>query len=222
MPTRHLSAADYDPVTSSVTITAKHTEQLPGISTFDYVPTDSTYTTSFITMKTDTYLNICLEQAAKSPLHYRHGAVVVRGGKVIGKGYNDHRSGFDGGALKTGRLSLGSKQGSTVANPKKNQKLKRDRVESEDQVNKAFTPFESLGGGGKLANTPLSMHSEMMAIHSALSTSSTFASSAVSSEKPCFKLPGGSKPQLRLRREAVKSYVKIICEAAPAQSTAGS
>jgi hypothetical protein len=34
-------------------------------------------------MKTDNYLDLCLDQAAKSPLRYRHGAV-VHGGKVIG------------------------------------------------------------------------------------------------------------------------------------------
>ncbi|KAI4693356.1 uncharacterized protein J4E88_001727 [Alternaria novae-zelandiae] len=160
-------------------------------------------------MKTDNYLNLCLEQAAKSPLRYRHGAIIVRGGKVIGQGYNDHRSGFDGGALKTGRLPLRSS-------------TKRELGIPEGHVNKTFTPFESMGGGGKLANTPLSMHSEMMAIHSALSASSTLASSAVSSEKPCFKLSGDSKRKSRLRREAINSYVKAICEAALAQSTAAS
>jgi len=158
-------------------------------------------------MKTDDYLNLCLEQAAKSPLRYRHGAIIVRGGKVIGHGYNDHRSGFDG-ALKTGRLPLRS--------------TKRELGGPEDHVNRTFTPFENMGGGGKLANTPLSMHSEMMAIHSALSASSTLASSAVSSEKPCFKLSGDSKRKSRLRREAINSYVKAICEAALAQSTAAS
>jgi deoxycytidylate deaminase len=173
-------------------------------------------------MKTDNYLNLCLEQAAKSPLRYRHGAIIVHGGKVIGQGYNDHRSGFDGGTLKTGRLPLRSKQGPAVADLKKNHKLKRDSGELEDQLNKTFTPFESMGGGRKLANTPLSMHSEMMAIHSALSASSTLASRAVSFEKPCFKLPSSSKRELRLRREAVESYVKAVCEAALAQSTAGS
>jgi hypothetical protein len=35
-------------------------------------------------MKTDSYLTLCLEQAAKSALHYRHGCIIVRGGKVIG------------------------------------------------------------------------------------------------------------------------------------------
>jgi deoxycytidylate deaminase len=173
-------------------------------------------------MKTENYLNLCLEQAAKSSLRYRHGAIIVRGGKVIGKGYNDHRSGFDGGALKTGRLPLRSMQGPVVADLKKNHKLERESCEPENLSNKTFTPFESMGGGGQLANTPLSMHSEMMAIHSALSASSTLAASAVSSEKPCFKLSGGSKPKSRLRKEAVKSYVKAVCEAALAQSTATS
>ncbi|KAI6368381.1 hypothetical protein MCOR25_004678 [Pyricularia grisea] len=48
-------------------------------------------------MKSDTYFNICLEQAALSPLRYRHGSIVVKGGKVIGKGFNDFRPGYDGG-----------------------------------------------------------------------------------------------------------------------------
>jgi deoxycytidylate deaminase len=55
-------------------------------------------------MKTDNYLALCLEQAAHSPLHYRHGAIIVRGGKVIGQGFNDYRRGFDGGALRRARL----------------------------------------------------------------------------------------------------------------------
>jgi hypothetical protein len=88
-------------------------------------------------------------------------------------------------------------------------------------MTKTFTPFESMGGGGRLVNTPLSMHSEMMAIHSALSASSTLASGAVFSEKPCFKLSGDSKRKSRLRRDAIKSYVQSVCEAAlAAQSTA--
>jgi hypothetical protein len=165
-------------------------------------------------MKRDNYLNLCLEQAAKSPLRYRHGAIVVRGGKVNGQGYNDHRSGFDGGALKTGRLPLRSTQGSAMTGLKKNHKLKQVLIEPANNLNKTFTPFESMAGGGKLANTPLSMHSEMMAIHSALSASGTMALSAVSSEKPCFKLSGDSKRKSRLRRDAINSYVKAVCEAA--------
>jgi hypothetical protein len=66
------------------------------------------------------------------------------------------------------------------------------------------------------------MHNEMMAIHSALSASSTLASNTVSSGKPCFKLSGDSKRKSRLRREAMKPYVQSVCEAAlAAQSTAG-
>jgi deoxycytidylate deaminase len=164
-------------------------------------------------MKNDNYLNLCLEQAAKSPLRYRHGCIVVRGGKVIGRGYNDHRPGYDGGALKSGRLPL---RASTGAAAHLKSKRKLEKVEGQ-----TFTPFETMtGGGGKLANTPLSMHSEMMAIHSALSASSTVACSAVSSQKPCFKLSGSSKRKARLRREAVKSYVETICKAAIAQSIA--
>ena len=166
-------------------------------------------------MKTDNYLNLCLEQAAKSPLRYRHGAIIVRGGKVIGAGHNNHRSGFDGGALKTGRLPLRSLDGPAFAELKKKHKLKREpKLESGEKCKKTFTPFEIMAGGGKLANTPLSMHSEMMAIHSALSVASTVASSAVSSQKPCFKLSGGDKRKARLRREAIKSYVEAVCKEA--------
>lgn len=60
-------------------------------------------------------------------------------------------------------------------------------------------------GVGSLANTPLSMHSEMMAIHSALSLSSVISSqgSARSTQwlqKPCFKLSSRSQRQNRLQQ----------------------
>ncbi|KAF7195359.1 hypothetical protein HII31_03251, partial [Pseudocercospora fuligena] len=92
-------------------------------------------------MKTDNYLSACLAEAAKSPLHYRHGAIVVRGGK------------------------------------------------------------------------PLSMHSEMMAIYSALNASSTLSSSTFSREKPCFKLPRSDKRKARLRRDVLLAYVTAVCKA---------
>jgi hypothetical protein len=57
-------------------------------------------------MKTDNHLDFCLDQTAKSPLHYPDSAFIVRSGKVIGQGYNDYRTGFNGGALKTGLLPL--------------------------------------------------------------------------------------------------------------------
>lgn len=171
-------------------------------------------------MKSDNYLNLCLAQAAKSPLRYRHGCIVVRGGKLIGQGYNDHRSGYDGGALKSGRLLLRASPG-TGAHLNSKQKFEKGEAQT-------FTPFETMvggggtmvGGGGRLANTPLSMHSEMMAIHSALSASSTVACSAVSSHKPCFKLSGSSKRKARLQREVVKTYVETVCKAAIAQPAA--
>ncbi|KAF1959719.1 hypothetical protein CC80DRAFT_439722 [Byssothecium circinans] len=168
-------------------------------------------------MKTDTYKTLCLEQAALSPLHYRHGCIIVRGGKVIGQGFNDHRAGFSGGALKNGRLPVRSANDAALAELKKKHKLKRHLKNLTE--NTTFTPFENMGGG-TLANTPLSMHSEMMAIHSALSASSTMAASAVSCQKPYFKLSGDSKRKARLRRDAVKAHVETICKAALAQSAA--
>ncbi|KAL8686034.1 MAG: hypothetical protein Q9218_007392 [Villophora microphyllina] len=120
--------------------------------------------------RNDSYLSLCLEQAALSSLHYRHGCIIVRGGKVIGKGYNDYRSGFNGGAQSTGN------------GPKlKNQQHYRQQLSEKKKMSSAaYVAFQSHShpvgtGGGVLANTPLSMHSEMMAINSALSLSSAIA-----------------------------------------------
>lgn len=171
-------------------------------------------------MKTDNYLALCLEQAAKSPLHYRHGAIIVRGGKVIGKGFNDYRSGFDGGALKSGKIAQGVFDGPAIADfkhkikSKSKSKPKNKDHGPENVSTSSFVPFEGMRGGGHHANTPLSMHSEMMAIHSALSHCSTLASTAVSSIKPSFKLPGTSKQHTRLRNERLKAYVEAVCRAA--------
>lgn len=43
-----------------------------------------------------TYLNVAREQASKSDMHIKHGCCVVRGGKVIGTGYNHTRNQFSG------------------------------------------------------------------------------------------------------------------------------
>lgn len=182
--------------------------------------------------RTDSYLTLCLEQASKSPLHYRHGCIIVRGGKVIGQGYNDYRPGFNGGALKTGRLSSrGVLSGPDMAELKQRKKQKKEHI-SEHHPNRnttaTFTPFENpalscSGGGGHLANTPLSMHSEMAAIYCALSLSNTLASqgsarSAKYFEKPCHSLQNsGKRGKARLR--GLKKYVAAICEA-PGQSSA--
>jgi len=163
-------------------------------------------------MKTDNYLTLCLEQAAKSPLHYRHGCIVVRGGKVIGQGYNDYRPGFNGGALKHGRIANGSLDGPAMAELKDKLKKQKDRPKQQQQDESTFTPFEGISGGGHNANAPLSMHSEMMALHSALAASSTLSSTTFSYEKPCFKLSSGDKRKARLRREVLARYVATVCE----------
>jgi len=163
-------------------------------------------------MKTDNYLTLCLEQATKSPLHYRHGCIVVRGGKVIGQGHNDYRPGFDGGALKHGRVASSALNGPALADMKAKLKQRKANKLSSKEKEAAFE--RSGNGGGPQANTPLSMHSEMMAIHSALSTSSTMACSTGSREKPSFKLSRGDKKKERLRRDVLKSYVESICASA--------
>ncbi|USW55189.1 Putative cytidine deaminase [Septoria linicola] len=170
-------------------------------------------------MKTDNYLSLCLEQAAKSPLHYRHGAIVVRGGKVIGHGHNDYRSGFNGGALKNGRIASGGYDGAAIAELKKKlkgkQKCKQQQQQQsqQDSSSSTFVPFENTNaGGGHSVNQPLSMHSEMMAIYSALNASSTLSSTTFSREKLCFKLPRADKRKARLRRAVLEAYVKAVCQ----------
>lgn len=168
-------------------------------------------------MKNDQYLNLCLEQASLSPLHYRHGSIVVKGGKVIGQGFNDYRPGFDGGALKTGRLPTASFPLSYAVADLKRKRNKSKSPHSPDRssaMSTSFMPFErtSSGGGGHHANGCLSMHSEMMAINSALAASSRLAASTASHIKPCFKLSGRhTKHHLLRGNHAVKSYVERVC-----------
>lgn len=191
--------------------------------------------------RTDSYLSLCLEQASKSPLHYRHGSIVVSGGKVIGQGYNHYRPGFNGGALKTGQLASSSTlDGAAIAALKQKQRQKRkspmagkessgELRRRQPEPNGPLTPFKdpagaSSSGSRHLANTPLSMHSEMMAIHSALSLSGSWASqgsvrSARWLEKSRLKLPGCGKRQLRL--QGLKAYIEAVCgeQAVLAQSS---
>ncbi|ROW15004.1 hypothetical protein VPNG_03489 [Cytospora leucostoma] len=159
-------------------------------------------------MKSDQYLNLCLEQAAQSTLQYRHGCIVVKGGKVIGQGFNDCRPGYDGGSvLKTGVLPKSAV--SSFDNDPDKPGLPKSKGN--------FKTVESVignCGGGHHANARLTMHSEMMAINSALSSRSTLAASAVSHVKPCYKLPSDSKRKRALRREAVVSYAQAVCLAA--------
>ena len=176
--------------------------------------------------RNDSLLSLCLAQAELSPLHYRHGSVIVRGGKVIGQGFNCYRSGFDGGALKTGLLPTTSLDGAGLAELKEQLKFKtkyKMKLRSESDVQEdsgscTFTPFESTGCGHN-SNTPLSMHSEMMAIRSALSLSSATLSSQTSArsakyfEKPCFSLPGDSTKR-KARAPGIKAHTKAVCEEA--------
>ncbi|KAN0117167.1 hypothetical protein V8E51_003144 [Hyaloscypha variabilis] len=123
--------------------------------------------------RSDTFLSLCLAQAELSPLHYRHGSIIVRGGKVIGQCFNCYRPGFDGGALKSGVLPSASLDGPAIAELKRRlkSKPKPKNKPGYQQDDGTFTPFESTGCGPN-ANVHLSMHSEMMAIRSALSLSS--------------------------------------------------
>lgn len=175
-------------------------------------------------MKADSYLNLCVEQAHLSPLHYRHGCVVVKGGKVIGQGFNDYRPGYDGGSvLKTGVLPKAAvfldRNAIAKSKPDKRKSKSKSRSNQREETptsnaKSKFKPVEALSGncgGGHHANARLSMHSEMMAINSALTSSSTLAASTVSCVKPCFKLPGDSKRKRESRKRTLTAYVRAVC-----------
>jgi len=122
-----------------------------------------------MTPRNDTYLSLCLAQAELSPLHYRHGAIIVRGGKVIGQGFNTYSPGFDGGALKTGVLPSASLEDLALEDLKQRMKSNKSKLKQENQENQQgseiSTVFKSTENGHR-SNVPLSMHSEMMAIRS--------------------------------------------------------
>lgn len=147
-------------------------------------------------MKTDAYLNLCLEQAELSPLGHRHGCIVVKGGKVIGKGFNDYRPGYEGGALKTGVLSS------------KSFALDKPKLKGKEDKEDGFKPFEGMFDGKYRPNYVLSMHSEMMAINSALASSSTLAATTLSYIKPPFTPSRDSKRKRQLRREILAAYMQ--------------
>ncbi|KAF7512854.1 hypothetical protein GJ744_011957 [Endocarpon pusillum] len=151
----------------------------------------------------DTYLSLCLEQASKSPLHYHHGCIIVRGGKVIGRGFNHYRPGFNGGALKNGRSKTASDM------------LVQQKPKHMNKFNRRDEDLHACGGRAG-AHMALSMHAEMMAIRSALSLSSHPSGASARSnawyEKPCFKSPGLGKKERRLRKEKIRQYVERVCK----------
>lgn len=56
-----------------------------------------TFSTISRTMnKTQFYLSECAQAASKSPMCFKLGAVLVKGGKVISSGHNHHRPHYDG------------------------------------------------------------------------------------------------------------------------------
>ncbi|KAI8624813.1 phospholipase D [Xylariaceae sp. FL1651] len=155
-------------------------------------------------MKTDYYLNLCLEQAKLFPLHHRHGCIVVKGGKVIGKGFNDYRLSFDSGALKTGHLS-------TKSSAMDKQKMDNAKLKAKPEFKPVEATVGLLGGGGHHANNSFSMHSEMMAINSALTSSSTLAAARLSHFNPSTTAVRDDKRKRQQRREVLHAYAQRIC-----------
>lgn len=177
--------------------------------------------------RNDAYLSLCLAQAELSPLHYRHGSIIVRGGKIIGQGFNTYQPGFDGGALRTGVIAAGPFDGGAIAElkqrlaskPKFKSKHQQQQRQQQQQHNQP-----DAGARQARSNTPLSMHSEMMAIRSALSLSSGAQSSQTSAraakcwEKPCFKSSTDAKKR-KARARGLKAYAAAVCAEAEAIAT---
>ncbi|KAH8077087.1 hypothetical protein BXZ70DRAFT_902471 [Cristinia sonorae] len=51
--------------------------------------------------KSQYYLSECLQVATKSPMCFTLGAIMVKGGKVISRGYNHYRPNYDGAEVHT-------------------------------------------------------------------------------------------------------------------------
>lgn len=86
-----------------------------------------------MSLRADSYLSLCLEQADKSALYFRHGCIIVRGGKVIAQGYNTYRPGFDGSAPTHGNM-VGGLNGLSVAEFKQHLKQKSSRISGLSQM----------------------------------------------------------------------------------------
>lgn len=140
-----------------------------------------------------TYLGHCLNLAERSPLRNRHGCIVVKGGKIIGEGFNNHT--LAGGAVKSGNSG------------NKHESLSTTSMEhSSGRGEGTFQAYEETSGG--YTNTPLTVHSEMAAIMNVLQKSTTLSSKALSCEKPPNKLPGGSKRNAPMQKQAIRDYVE--------------
>lgn len=122
-------------------------------------------------MKSDLYKSLCLEQAVRSPLHFRHGCVVVRGGKVIGRGFNDYRPGFSGIDPRPGLgLSSGLEGQSVGGLKRRRQTRKPDKNYACANAACVFGDTETIKSmhGLNGSRVPFSMHAEMMAIRNAI------------------------------------------------------
>lgn len=126
--------------------------------------------------RTESYLSLWLEQASLSPLRFRHGCIIVQGGKLIGQGFNDHRAHFDGEAKRL--ASSGAYNSSAIiALSQKNRRTNKafsGKYQQNEKSQETCSPCSDTNGGC-LANASLLMHSETMAIYSALSLSGTLA-----------------------------------------------
>lgn len=98
----------------------------------------------------DKMRNAATQEALRSPMRYRHGAIVTKGGKIIARGHNHIRTGF------SGPLSAHE----TIVLPKHAQNDAQCCANCADEEAPAPRPG--------LASSYFSMHAEMHAIHTVL------------------------------------------------------
>ncbi|WFC93987.1 hypothetical protein MBRA1_000614 [Malassezia brasiliensis] len=98
----------------------------------------------------DKMRNAATQEALRSPMRYRHGAVVTKGGKIIARGHNHIRTGF------SGPLSAHE----TIVLPK--------HAQNDAHCCASYTDEEAPAPRPGLASSYFSMHAEMHAIHTIL------------------------------------------------------
>lgn len=94
--------------------------------------------------------NAAMQEALRSTMRYRHGALITKGGKILGQGHNHIRTGFSGPLSAHDAIVLPSERG-------ENYTLGCDHSATQDDA-------RSMGGRPSACHSYFSMHAEMHAI----------------------------------------------------------
>ena len=182
--------------------------------------------------RTDTFLSLCLEQASKSTeMHFRDGCIIVRGVKIIGRGHNDFRPGYNGGSiLKSGIAASGGRNARSPPIMASNAPLLQhaeiagisrfvtcNLLSSFLVLNVHISTSSSAPGNnilqietcrpyGVLTSDPTI---SALSLSGHVDSHASARSSQLLQKPQSCKLPGRSKRALRLRN--LNSYVEAVC-----------